>query len=189
MDLPSTKITTLNVTTGYTGGGSVTLTGTTAGFTGYAFIGTGTNLLLRTTGEVRAVMPDDPGSYRPVRGSSFPTSSSINYKTNLERVDERVDALALINETDVWHYHLKSNVDSFIFDKPKIGVITEMVNPLIRDEDGVDPYSMVALSWKAHQQQDAIIKAQADRISELEAQNEAIFDILQDLQNQIDSKG
>lgn len=168
LDLPSTKISTLNVTTGYTGGGSVTLTGATAGFTGYAFIGTGTNLLLRTAGEVRAVMPDDPGSYRPVRGSSFPTSSSINYKTNLENIDERIDALALINETDVWHYHLKGNVDSFIFDKPKIGVIAEMVNPLIRDEDGVDPYSMLSVSWRAIQQLHDLIDKQSVRIRDLE---------------------
>lgn len=168
LDLPSTKIATLNVTTSYTGGGSVTLTGSTAGFTGYALIGTATNLLLRTTGEVRAVLPDDPGTYRPVRGSSHPTTSSINYKTNLESVDERVDALGLINETDIWHYHIKSNIDSFIFDKPKIGVISEMVNPIIRDEDGVDPYSMISISWRAIQQMHDLIEKQGTRIKDLE---------------------
>ena len=128
-------------------------------------------------------------TYRPIRASSFPTGSSINYKTNLEKVDSRVDALELIKETDIWHYHLKSNLEGGIYDKPKVGVISEMVNPLVRDEDGVDTYSMVALSWKAIQQQDEIIKAQAEEIENLKAQNEAIFSMLQDLQNQIDSKG
>ena len=167
LDLPSTKIATLNVTTGYTGGGSVTLTGTTAGFTGYAFIGSGTNLLLRTAGEVRAVMPDDPGTYRPVRGSSHPTTSSINYKTNLENVDDRIDSLGLINETNIWHYHIKSNVENFIFDKPKIGVISEMINPIIRDEDGVDPYSMVAVAWRAIQQLSEKVKEQEKELDDL----------------------
>lgn len=188
LNLPTTTISTLNVTTSYTGGGSITLTGTTAGFTGYALVGSATNLLLRATGEVRVVTPSSSGTYIPVRASSFPTSSSINYKTNLESVDSRVNALELIKETDIWHYHLKSNLESGIYDKPKVGVIAEMVNPLIRDEDGIDLYSMIALSWKAHQQQSEIIQAQADEIKNLKAQNEAIFDMLQDLQNQIDEK-
>lgn len=187
LDLPSTKVTALENVTGYTGGGSITLTGSTASFTGYAFIGSGTNGLLRTDGEMRVVTPASSGDYRPLRASSFPTGSSINYKTNLEKVDDRVDALTLINETDVWHYHLKSNVDSFIFDKPKVGVIAEMVNPLIRDEDGVDPYSMVAIAWRAIQQQDAVIQAQAQEIEDLKQQNNAMFDMLQQLEQRINS--
>lgn len=187
LDLPSTKVTSLENVTGYTGGGSITLTGSTAGFTGYAFIGSGTNGLLRTDGEFRVISPSSTGTYKPIRASSFPTASSINYKTNLEKVDDRVDALNLINETDVWHYHLKSNVDSLIFDKPKVGVIAEMVNPLIRDEDGVDPYSMVAIAWRAIQQQDTVIKAQTQEIEDLKQQNEAMFDMLQQLEQRINS--
>ena len=167
LSLPTTTISTLDVTTSYTGGGSVTLTGTTASFKGYAFIASGTNGLLRVDGEMRVVTPDSSGTYRPLRASSFPTGSSISYKTNLERVDERVDALTLISETDVWHYHLKSNVDNFIFDKPKIGVIAEMVNPLIRDEDGVDPYSMVAVAWRAIQQLSEKVKEQEKELDDL----------------------
>ena len=167
LSLPTTTISTLNVTTGYTGGGSITLTGTTAGFTGYAFISSGTNGLLRTDGEFRVVTPSSSGTYKPIRASAFPTASSINYKTNLEKVDDRVDAINLINETDIWHYHLKNNIDSFIFDKPKVGVISEMVNPLIRDEDGVDPYSMVAVAWRAIQQLSEKVKEQERELDDL----------------------
>ncbi|WP_404354637.1 DUF859 family phage minor structural protein [Exiguobacterium aurantiacum] len=106
-------------------------------------------------------------SYRPIRASSHLTGSSINYKTNLEDIGTRVNALELIKETDIWHYHLKSNLEGGIYDKPKVGVIAEMVNPLIRDEDGVDPYTMVSLAWKAIQQQDEKIQAQQAEIEDL----------------------
>lgn len=167
LNLPNSTISTLSVVTSYTGGGNVTLTGTTAGFTGYALVGTATNLLLRSDGEVRAVTPSSSGSYIPVRASSFPTSSSVTYKTNVESVDNKIDSLALIDETDVWTYHLQSNIDNFVFDKPKVGVISEMVNPLIRDEQGVDPYSMVAVAWRAIQQLSEKVKEQEKELDDL----------------------
>lgn len=132
---------------------SILMLPTTGAFKGYSLVGTYTNLLLRTDGEVRVVTPDSAGTYKPIRASSFPTGSSIAYKSNLEKIEEtEIDALALITNTQVWKYHLNSNLEAGIYDKPKIGVIAEMVESIIRDEDGVDAYSMVALAWKAIQE-------------------------------------
>ncbi|WP_214796556.1 MULTISPECIES: hypothetical protein [unclassified Exiguobacterium] len=108
-------------------------------------------------------------TYRPIRAASFPTGSSINYKTNLEKADElSFKATDLINNTQVWKYHLQSNIDGGIFDKPKMGVITEMSDSIIRDEDGVDVYSMTALSWLAHQEKDARIVELENKVSSQE---------------------
>lgn len=137
--------------------------------------------------EVQVMQAGATSTYRPIRASSFPTGSSINYKTNLEDIGIRVNALELIKGTDIWHYHLKSNLEGGIFDKPKVGVISEMVNPLIRDEDGVDSYSMVSLAWKAIQQQDEKIQAQQAEIEALKEQNQAMWAMLSEMQSRLDT--
>lgn len=79
--------------------------------------------------------------------------SSINYKTNLDKFDNiGIDALKLIEETQIWKFHYQSQIDQGYFDKPKVGVIAEMAHPIIRANDGVDSYSMVSVAWKAIQQ-------------------------------------
>lgn len=131
---------------------NIVMTRSTGSFLGYAFVGTGTNALVRSTGEVRALQTSSL-SYINVRAAAFPTGSSLKYKSNLEKIEEtEINALDVINRTQVWKYHLNSNLEQRVYDKPKVGVIMEMVDPIIRDEDGVDPYSMVSLAWKAIQE-------------------------------------
>lgn len=104
-----------------------------------------------TSSEYRVTAYKTTSTYRPIRASSFPTGSSINYKTNLENIDNRLDSLEMLNSVDVWHYHLKSNVESRIYDKPKLGFISEMVPSIMRDQDGVDTYSILGINWRATQ--------------------------------------
>ena len=150
-----------------------------------AFRATDSNIgYLQTNGtEFRVTQHNSTSIYKPIRASSYPTGSSINYKTNLENIDSRVDALELIKDTDIWHYHLKSNLEGGIYDKPKVGVISEMVNSLIRDEDGVDPYSMVALSWRAIQQLSEENISLKKRISDMEKLMEAMINEESNVQN------
>ena len=131
------------------------------------------NLLIRSNAEVRAYQATST-SYVPVRASSFPTGSSINYKTNIEDLSSRYDALGMIKGLRAKHYHIQSNVDSGIFDKPKVGFIAELVDPIFRDEDGVDVYTITAMNVEATQQLDK-------RITELELTVEKQAEIIETL--------
>ncbi|MEM4995032.1 tail fiber domain-containing protein [Priestia sp. SB1] len=107
--------------------------------------------------EARVVDSDDFGSYRSIRASSFPTGSSATFKTNIKPFEE--DALALLKDVNIYEYYLKSDIDNLIFDKKRIGMISETVPSIIRDETGVDVYTISALTWKQNQQQLEMIEA------------------------------
>ncbi|SFP82207.1 hypothetical protein SAMN05421839_1861, partial [Halolactibacillus halophilus] len=128
-----------------------------------------TNLYLGAPSEVRAMNGNRQGwgSYIPVRASSFPTSSSIKYKDNIENFSD-YDAYRILDSTDVVTYHLKTNLEIGIYDKAKIGVLSEMIPREIRDEDGVDTYSMVSVLWKIAKVQKSKITQLEQRISDLE---------------------
>lgn len=130
-------------------------------------------LYLRCNTEVRVT---DPGgsNYRPVRASAFPEGSSILYKQNVKPFD--ADALSMVKDEQVFTYNLNAHIDEGIFDKVRVGFISEMVNPLMRDEDGVSVYSITSILWRAVQQQQAIIERYEERISNLEfAVNEVLM--------------
>lgn len=154
-----------------------------------AFRAPGTSIgYLQTAGaEFRVTDHFSTSSYKAIRASNVTASSSIRYKSNLEPIDSRVNALELIKQTEVWHYHLKSHLEALILDKPKVGVISEMANPLIRDEDGIDPYSMVSIAWRAIQQQDEKIQAQQTEIEALKEQNQALLAMVMDLTARIEA--
>lgn len=124
-------------------------------------------------GEVR-VQGSFSEAYRPIRASSFPTSSSINYKTNIESLTYE-DAKFLLDNAEIFKYHLLSNVENGIYDKPKIGMISEMVPQQLRDEDGVDPYSVVSALWRIVQHHQGTIndlKVQIQDLTEAMTQEE-----------------
>lgn len=124
-------------------------------------------------GEVR-IQGSHSGAYRPIRASSFPTSSSINYKTNIESLTYE-DAKFLLDNAEIFKYHLLSNVENGIYDKPKIGMISEMVPQQLRDEDGVDPYSAVSALWRIvqyHQETINDLKVQIQDLTEAMPQEE-----------------
>jgi hypothetical protein len=133
--------------------------------------GTGTYTYVGSGNEVRITNTLFGGggpTYVPCRASSFPTGSSIVYKDNLVKIEESgIDSLSLINSAQVWKYHLKSNLEMGVFDKPKVGVISEMADPLYRDENGVDPYTMVSISWKAIQQMTERIEQLETKLNDL----------------------
>jgi hypothetical protein len=128
-----------------------------------------TNLYLQvgSTGEVIATSSDRSlwGStitYRPVRASSFPTGSSVTWKSNVEEFSVE-EANFMLDTTPVYTYHLDSNIEQGIYDKPKVGMLAEAVPQKLRDEDGVDPYSIVATLWK-------VVQGHKKEIAELKAQ-------------------
>lgn len=116
--------------------------------------------------EVRVTQIGTTATYRPIRASSFITGSSIRFKDNLEALSYE-HARYLVDSVGVFTYHLKSNLEGRIYDKPKIGLIAEMAPKEIRDEDGVDPYSMASTLW-------AVTRGHIRKIRELEAENESL---------------
>ena len=139
------------------------------------------NLLIRSDSEIRAYRASST-AYTPIRASSFPTGSSINYKTNIEDLSSRYDALGMIKGLRAKHYHIQSNVDAGIFDKPKVGFIAEMVDPIFRDEDGVDIYTITAMNVEATQQLDK-------RIADLELTVEKQAEMIEVLLSIIEGGG
>lgn len=124
-------------------------------------------IYLQAGTEVRAVKPLTTGNYIPVRASSHPTASSILYKQNVEDLTE-TEANRLLDSLHVKTYHLNSDIDAGIYDKVKIGLINEMSPKEVRDEDGIDSYSVASLAIKQVQIQKSAIEDLERRIRELE---------------------
>ena len=110
------------------------------------------------------------GTLVPMRASSHPTGSSILFKDNIEEFSLE-DAHYLLDNADVCKYHIISNIENGIYDKPKIGMISEMVPALLRDENGVDTYSIVSTLWK-------IVKHQKEEIKSMKSEIETIYGLL-----------
>ncbi|WP_117168881.1 siphovirus ReqiPepy6 Gp37-like family protein [Paraliobacillus sediminis] len=120
----------------------------------------------RSNDELRVVAPGTYSSYKPVRASSHPTSSSREYKDNITGFS-LYDAHMLIDNTEIYRYHIKTNVDAGIYDKPKIGMMNEEVPQELRDEDGVDTYSITSVLWKITQEHRAEIKELKQLVNDL----------------------
>ena len=136
--------------------------------------------------EWRVTQTGSTSTYRPIRASSFPTGSSIRFKDNLEKFEYDY-ARYLVEDTEVFKYHLKSNLEGRIYDKPKIGLIAEMIPSELRDEDGVDTYSMVSTLWAVVQGQINQIEALQNEVALLrnemyaiDQENDAQFDLLKE---------
>lgn len=107
------------------------------------------------------------GTLKPIRASSFPVGSSIEYKDNIKNLSS-YDAERILDNCDIFSYHLKSDLEMRIYDKIKIGALSEMMPKEIRDENGADVYSMVSVLWKiAKDQKNKVIQLE-QRISDLE---------------------
>jgi hypothetical protein len=132
--------------------------------------GNGTYTYIGSPNEVRVTNHNfGSGSFMPIRASSFPTGSSIKFKDNLVKIEDTdISPLELIENTQIWQYHLKSNLEARVYDKPKIGVITEMISPVFRDEDGIDPYTMISLAWQSIKELSKELKEAKERIATLE---------------------
>lgn len=106
----------------------------------------------------------------PMRASSHPTSSSLLTKTKMEEFTKD-EAYFLLDNAKIYKYHLKGNVEDGIYDKQKIGMMSQMVPAELRDEDGIDPYSVVSALWK-------VVQEQQKEIKKLQQDSEDIFNIL-----------
>jgi phage minor structural protein len=131
---------------------------------------TGINdLYLVTDGEVRAWrrgteigLGGYADSYMNFRGAGFLNGSSIKYKDNLKKIRDVLSPIEYLMELQVFEYHLKSNLQSRIYDKPKLGLINEMAPRHMRDEDGIDTYALSVLTTAALQ--DLIVEVNAIKL-------------------------
>lgn len=105
-----------------------------------------------------------------VTASSFINSSRIDLKENLQKVDS---VLSKIKSADILSFNFKDEAD----DKKHIGLAVggkynapeEVISTNENgEEQGVDLYSMVSMSWKAIQEQQTIIEELEKRIEVLE---------------------
>ncbi|MFA1510098.1 tail fiber domain-containing protein [Priestia aryabhattai] len=138
----------------------------TGGYTAVTANGTDAILYLRSKSEARVVDSDGFGTYRAIRASSFPTGSSATFKTNIKPFEE--DANALLKDVNIYEYYLKSDIDNLTFDKKRIGMISETVPSIIRDETGVDVYTIAALLWRQNQQQLIDLEDKETQIEDLQ---------------------
>ncbi|MGG4434619.1 tail fiber domain-containing protein [Priestia megaterium] len=169
---------------------------------GYAALianGTDQTAYIASKNEARVVDADGFGTYRPIRASSFPTGSSATFKTNIKPFEE--DALALLKDVNIYEYYLKGDIDNLIFDKKRIGMISETVPALIRDEMGVDNYTTLSLVWVQNQQKLKMIEdLQADRtdlqntiaimagdLDAVEAKNAELEQLIQSLSEKVNA--
>ncbi len=141
--------------------------------------GGGSVLYTRGTTRVRATRVGTTGTYIPHHASSHVNESSAYSKANIERYEENITGMMMsLNPTQ---YHIKSNLEVGIYDKPKLGLLSEEAPQLFRDETGVDPYSFATGLLKMNQEQqeqiekliydyevlESIIESQQEEINEL----------------------
>jgi hypothetical protein len=121
---------------------------------------------VRSIKEVRVVDSNDFGTYRAIRASSFPTNSSATAKTNIEVFSN--EATPLLKDVNIYRYYLQSDIDSGIYDKPKIGMISETVPAVFRDEKGVDVYTIASVLFKVCQEQQDAIESLTKEVDDLQ---------------------
>jgi hypothetical protein len=121
---------------------------------------------VRSIKEVRVVDSNDFGTYRAIRASSFPTNSSATAKTNIELFSN--EATPLLKDVNIYRYYLQSDIDSGIYDKPKIGMISETVPAVFRDEKGVDVYTIASVLFKVCQEQQDAIESLTKEVDDLQ---------------------
>jgi hypothetical protein len=128
----------------------------------------GSTIYLKTDDEVKVM--DSYGNFKPLRASSVVQTSSASIKSNLKKIeeDEDLDPMAIFKDTQIFTYHLNSNLESSIYDKKKVGILLEMASPILRDDNGIDQYSMLSLLFNVVQKQQQTIESLQKRLDEIE---------------------
>jgi len=155
----------------------LSLTGLTSTVSAYAFTARNEdNLLIRagstTTPTVNFVRRTSSATFinarvNQITYSSGSLGSKISTKDNIEPIENSFDALGVVNENRVWSYHLKRDLEERIYDKKKVGLIYEMASPILRNDEGIEMYSMLSLSWRAIQQLSEKVKEQEKELDDL----------------------
>lgn len=132
---------------------------------------TNQGLYLRAHSRTNSTEVGTNNSYIPHRASSHPTSSAGHTKQNIVRfkdAKEMQTATDLIMNLNPSLYNINTDVNNMFFDKQKLGLLTEEVPPLLKDEDGVDPYSITTLTLVMNQEQEEKIRKMQKDIENLE---------------------
>lgn len=130
-------------------------------------------LYLGANQETRIVDAQNTNNYSTIAAATYRDASSAIYKDNIIPFDG-YDEIGILMDIDVFKYHLKSDLENGIYDKPRIGFMAEMVHQFMRDEDGVNNYSITSILWKVNQNHE-------NRVRELE--NKVVY--LEDIINQM----
>lgn len=119
-----------------------------------------------------AVTNKNTGSYTPVRASSFPTGSRVEFKTDIQKWEE--SALDLINNTTIYDYMLKEDLNQGRIKRRQGVIIGEGYDAPagVIDGDGVEQYAMNSWSWKAIQELSQKIKGIEDMVNDLKLQQD-----------------
>jgi hypothetical protein len=128
----------------------------------------GSTIYLKTDDEVKVM--DSYGNFKPIRASSVVQTSSASIKSNIKKIedDPDLDPMAIFKDTQIFTYHLNSNLESSIYDKKKVGILLEMASPILKDDNGIDQYSMLSLLFNVVQQQQQTIESLERRLNEIE---------------------
>ncbi|KXZ40003.1 virus protein of unknown function [Alkalithermobacter thermoalcaliphilus JW-YL-7 = DSM 7308] len=124
------------------------------------------------TGEVRVTNRNGWNAggtitYRPIRASSFPTGSSIKWKTNVEELD--IDTEKIVKDAKLFKYNLKDEFENGI-DRKKYGFVIENGCPkeILFDDEAIDTYNTVSILWSAVQKLMARVEELENKIKETE---------------------
>jgi hypothetical protein len=117
---------------------------------------------LDSTAEIQVRNGGDT-AYAKISASQFYTASKREFKTNIQPFE--ANALEMVNNTTIYNYQLKDEFN--IYDPGtqeiigqrdasevdiKTGLIWDEAPEILRGEDSIDLYAMVAVLWKAVQE-------------------------------------
>lgn len=112
---------------------------------------------------------------KTIKTSGGTTLSNAELKKNIQ--DWEYEALPMILSTPIRQYQYKDELDE---EFPHVGIIVQEAPVWVvsLDGDGVEPYKMSALAWKAIQEEDKKVKELEDENKELKERLENIESIL-----------
>lgn len=117
--------------------------------------------------EARVTAPGTLTTYKTMRAAAFPTSSTVTAKTNIKEYHD-VNLINMLKTVKVYEYRLKQDLQDGIYDKQKVGMLSEAVPSLLRDGEGVDPYIIVSVLWRVCQEQQSQLERLIKRVEDLE---------------------
>ena len=140
-------------------------------------INSGTHLYIRpsASGKVRVTNEGTTGSYTEIEASKFTVQSSYrDLKTNILPVDEEpnFDALQLLKDNRIYAYNYKKDIEQGIYDRRQVGMMIEDSSPMLKFDNGLDIYQILAILWNVNQKQQ-------ERIEKLEKDNIDVMEILE----------
>ncbi|MGP4041891.1 phage tail spike protein [Gracilibacillus sp. D59] len=119
------------------------------------------NFYLQTSGDAfRFVEWFSASNYLPVRASDFITASTVTGKTNIKDFNTALEATAtdIIMDQNFHTYHRQSDIDKGIYDKKRVGLLSEESHYLFRDEKGINNYSLASTLGVMNQEQELKIR-------------------------------